>query len=173
MTGKGQLIENGRPVTLLQPQSVSNSAKTSLYCSMRNWKRLQIVIMVGANAGTSTNHIAVTLSQATATAGVGAKALSFDWYYTGPISQSVDALTKTAVTSDTFNIVAGTANTLYVIEILDTQLDIANGYQWVNVALAASGESAAILIAILGNFYDGDYSGLNSTLPSIVLPSPV
>lgn len=169
----GQLIENGKPVTLLQPQSVSNSAKTTLWVSFRNWKRLQIVILIGANAGTSTNHVAVTLKQAQDSSGTGSKALSFDQYYVGTISQSLDTLTATTVTNDTFNVIAGTANQIYLIELLDTQLDLNNGFQWVQVNLAASGEAAAILMAVFGNFYGGDYAGKPSTLPSVVAPSPV
>lgn len=166
-------MENGKIVTVLQPQSVSNSAKETLYVSLRHWKKVAFVIQVGANAGTGANHIAVTVKQASDSAGTGVKAVSFDRHYTQAVTQSVDAPTVVATSSDTFNIVAGTANTMYIVEIQDTQLDIANGFQWVKLSLGASGEAQAILIGVLAVLYDGDYAGLASTLPSAVAPSPV
>lgn len=118
-----------------EPKSYSGAAATAKYISLKDYRHLAIVIQTGAWAG---GTAAVTLSQATAVAGTGAKALSFTKQWNDVTTSGT--LVETAVSSDTFTL--GTANKLYVIEVDAASLDINNGFDCVAVLIASPGANA-------------------------------
>ncbi len=133
-----RLIEMLKPVWACEPKSYSGIGNTVQYASMKLYGRLFVLIQTGAwAAGTA----AVTLNQATAVAGTAAKALAFTemWVNT---AAAPDTFTKTAVTSNTFNL--DTANLLYIIEVDANQLDNANNFDCVGVAVATPGANVDI-----------------------------
>ena len=93
-----------------EPKNYTGAAATTKYVSLKDYRHLCIQIITGAWAG---GTAAVTLSQATAVAGTGAKALGFTKQFNDVTTSGT--LVETAVVSDTFTI--GTANKLFVIEI--------------------------------------------------------
>jgi hypothetical protein len=132
---------------------------------MRFYRRAAIILHQGAWAGGTP---AVTLNQAKDNAGTGSKALAFTVQYsgTGGNAQTAgnDNLVKNTVASNTFNL-TGTAGLFNAIEIHQQDLDIANGFAWVQCSVASPGANAD-LMSMFGILGDATYSGLPSTLPS-------
>src|SRR5437870_400203 len=102
-------VENTKVIYGSEPKNYTGATGNSDYVSLKNYDRAACVIQTGAWAG---GTAAVTLTQATDVSGSGAKALSFaaQWTYQST-NFTVDALTRTAVSSDTFNL--STANTVH------------------------------------------------------------
>lgn len=130
-----QLAERMKLLRAGEPKSYSGAALADFYVSMKNYTNLTIMILTGAwAAGTA----AVTLKQATAIAGTGAKALAFTDYWDDVTTSGT--LVKKAAVSNTFNL--DTANKLYVIEVDARMLDIAGGFDCVTLAVASPGANA-------------------------------
>jgi hypothetical protein len=141
-----------------EPKNYTGAAMADKYVSLKNYKRLTIIINSGAwAAGTA----AVTLKQATAVAGTGAKALSFLKQFNDVATDGT--LVETAVVSDTFNI--GTANKLWVIEVDAETLDMAGGFTCVTAAIASPGAN--------NDFYSVEYVLSGARYEQSTPPSPL
>ena len=149
-----QLIDITKIVTGFAPVDV-DSVPTEDWVSLKTADRITIILMAGALAGGAGS--AVTLKQATAVAGTGEKALAFSlvWQKEGTLTTS-STLTKTTVTSDTFTM--GTSQSIYVIEINASSLDVANGFDYIRVDVAATAGSNTFPVSALyilgGTRYD-------------------
>ena len=135
-----------------EPKNYTGATGHSDYVGLKNYDRCAAIIQTGAWAG---GTAAVTLTQATEVAGSTTKALSFSnqWTYQST-SFTVDALTKTVVSSDTFNL--STANTVHVIEVEAADLDLANNYDCFRVSVASPGANAdfyGIMLYLYGARY--------------------
>lgn len=119
------------------PKSYSGITNASTYVSLKDYRHLTAIINVGAWAG---GTAAVTLSQATAVAGTGAKALSFTKQWNDVTTTGT--LVETAVTSDTFNLSTSSVGKQYVIEVDADTLDVSNGFDCVALAIASPGANA-------------------------------
>lgn len=129
------------------PIDTTGAARTGDYYSLKDAQGIVFIICQGAWAGGTP---AVTLKQATAVAGTGAKALSFaEKYSKVALTGTVNVLA--AVTSDTFNL-AATANRIEMIEVSAADLDRANSYDCVGLDVASPGTNAD-LIAIVAILY--------------------
>lgn len=127
------MVEETKIVTALAP--ITPSTSTPDYVKMTDGRRLLITIMVD-NATTVTGS-AITLKQATAAAGTGEKALAFSFVWANTDTGAADALTKTAVTSNTFTTATtDNKNLMYVIEVDASDLDMENGFEWVRLGTA-------------------------------------
>jgi hypothetical protein len=129
------LAENTKIIWAAEPKSYSGTAVTKKYVNMANYNTLTVLIITGAWAG---GTAAVTMKQATSSAGANVKALAFA-YQRNDVATG-DTLVNTAVTSDTFNL--GTANKIFVIEVQASDLDINNGFKYVSVDVASPGANA-------------------------------
>lgn len=161
---QGMLVENSRILPAFNPLDTTGAGATGLWVNMKFWRRLAIVLAKGAWAGGTS---AVTLNQATSSAGAGSKALAFTVQYKGTGAAQTannDQLSKNTVASNTFAL-STTAAEYHVIEVNAQDLDLANGFAWVQVACATPGSNADLL-AGLYILYDPAYAGLPSTLPS-------
>lgn len=159
---QGRLLERLRPVPAAVPIDTTGAAVAGDFVSMKQHKRLMVVIMQGAWAGGTP---AVTLKQASDAAGTGEKALSFTEYWQGTaLTDSI--LARTAVSSDTFNL-AATANLFTVIEIHRNDLDMDNGFTHVRVGIASPGANAD-LVAVLYILGDPDFAGGPANKPSVI-----
>lgn len=148
--------------TLLAPQTPSTS--TSPWINMAKFPRVSIILSV-LNATTVTGS-AITLSQATSSGGAGSKTLAFsqNWSYSYTSTQ-IDQLTNNPVSSNTFTTLAtNSATALYVIEVLDTDLDLTNNFQWIQVALATGVSTTIAAIGLLYPRYGGNYASNPSGL---------
>ncbi|MEE9302148.1 MAG: hypothetical protein V3U84_00035 [Thiotrichaceae bacterium] len=133
------------------PKDWTGAASTSGYAPLKKFQKLYYLIQTGAwAAGTA----AVTLTQATTSAGGSAKALEFDLYWLGGLA---DVMVETAVTSDTFDISA--ANKRIIIQVDASMIDSANDFDHVQLNIASPGANA--------DFYShwtlGDWPALKST----------
>ncbi len=152
-----RLFESLKFVWANEPKNYTGAANTKQWASLKLYDRALICIQTGAwAAGTA----AVTLKQATAIAGTSSKALAFTvmWVNT---ALAPDTFTKTAVAANTFNI--DTANLLYVIEIVASDLDIANSFDCFALDIASPGANA--------DLYGATYILGNARYPQPALPS--
>ena len=141
------------------PIDTTGAARTGDYYSLKDAQGIVFIIAQGAWAGGTP---AVTLKQATAVAGTGAKALGFTEKYSKvALTGTVNVLT--AVTSDTFNL-AATANRIEMIEVSAADLDRDNGFDCVGLDVASPGANAD-LICIATIIYGLRYSGDPAVLP--------
>lgn len=137
-----RLVESAKLIWAAEPKNYTGAAMTAKYVSLKNYAHLTILISTGAWAG---GTAAVTLSQATDVAGTSAKALGLSNQWNDITTSGT--LVKTAVAADTFTL--GTANKLFVIEIEAHELDMANDFDCLTLAVASPGANA--------DFYQVDY----------------
>jgi len=122
------------------PIDTTGAAVTGDYVSLKNYRRLMIVISQGAWAGGTP---AVTLKQATDVAASDEKALGFTYRWT-KVGLTGTTFTKTAVTSNTFNLPA-VANTINVLIVDAMDLDADNGFDCVSCQIASPGANADLI----------------------------
>ena len=128
-------VETTKYVIAFDPVDISGSAQAGDWICLRDYTHVVVLIEVGAGATAA----AVTLDQATSSTGAGSKTLGLSEYWLGG---ATDALTKTTVTSDTFNIT--TASRLHVIEVDAADLDQDNDFDWMQIDVAASTASKIV-----------------------------
>lgn len=164
---KGFLTEGAKFVLGVVPQTQNGAAVNTLYSKMTMYKRFLYIVMVGDRAGATTPN--VTLTQATDSSGTGAKTLSFDYAWgVDAIAQTADKDTLAALTvaSDAVALSAND-NSLLLINVRADQMDINNGFNWHKLTVATPGANN-VPIAVLGIAYDGNWSGKETTLPSVL-----
>ncbi len=140
-----RLLENAKIVVGAVPIDTTGAAVAGDYVSLKGYSHLTVVIMQGAWAGGTP---AVTLKQNTNVGNSPAdeKALSFTKYWTG-VALTDDTYSAVAVVSDTFNLTA-TANTVTILEVDASSLDVDNGFDCVRLGIASPGSNAD-LVAVL------------------------
>lgn len=127
-----RLVDHVHPVQAFAA-AVPSSANPA-YVNLAEYNHVTIVIEV-VNASTVTGS-AVTLLQATNVSAGSAKALAFSTVYVNADTGAGDALTATAVVSNTFTTQAvNSKKSLYIIEVDAAELDQANGFQCLQVGL--------------------------------------
>ena len=141
------IIRSVHPVVASFPQAATSIAGD--YISLKNYAGVTIVIMLDVHTGTDAG--AVTLTQAVNVAGSGTtpKTLGFDYMWANLDTESGDTLTKTAVTSDTFNAGGVTKSCLYIIEVKAEDLDVDNGFDCLRVNLATTDTSNSAILYLL------------------------
>lgn len=152
-----RLMEQVKPVWACEPKNYTGSANTIKYASLKLYDRMFVLIQTGAWAG---GTAAVTLKQATDVSGTSTKALAFTTYWVNT-SAAPDTFTKTTAASNTFNL--DTANQLYVIEVVASDLDIDNGFDTVGVNVATPGAN--------NDFYGVNYLMVGARYPQASTPS--
>lgn len=143
-----RLIDQAKIIVGCPPAALATTAGDGDYVSMKGYDRLTVLIAVD-NATTVTGG-AVTLKQATAVAGTSEKALAFSTMYANADVGAGEALTETAVTSDTFTTsTTNDKNLLYVIEVKAEDLDTDNGFDCVRVDVASMANAVGCVLYIL------------------------
>lgn len=140
-----QLVNQVHPVVGWFPQAATSVDGD--YISLKGYGGVSIVIMLDVASATDTG--AVTLVQATTVSGGGAKALGFDYVYRNLDTEAADALTKVAVTSNTFDAGGVTKSCLYVIEVKAEDLDVDGGFDCLKVAMATVDNAYASVLYLL------------------------
>lgn len=148
------LIEQTKPVMVLAP--VAPSTTTPDYVSMKGFSRLCFLINV--LNGTTVTGSAISLTQATAVDNTGGKTLAFTKAFaalnTGAAGNT-DVLTEFTVSSNTFTTNStNSLHHLYAIEINETDLDVANGFDCVRIN---TGNSVNATLSIVGILYPPKY----------------
>lgn len=136
------------------------AGSTPTLVSMRGYNHLTAVIVCKNTTGVTGS--AITLAQSKTVAGANSKALGFDTMWASTDIANSVALTETAVSSNTFT-TTNTANAvaMYVIEVDAIKMDVANGFDCINVATANATNSTISVTYLMGNVprYAG---GINS-----------
>ena len=148
-----RLIEQAKIVSGFGPAGASTS--TSDFVSMKGYARCCVIIST-LNGSTVTGS-AITLNQAQDVGNTNGKALGFSYQYANVDTAASDALTETAVTSNTFT--TNTTNSkslLNIIEVKAEDLDMANGFDCFAVKLATSANTTYTVTFIL---YPAKYGG--------------
>lgn len=129
------------------------------YVSMKNFRKLQIVISIAD--GTTVTGSTITLKQATAVAGTNEKALAFARMLSS-VDYPTTALAETAVTSNTFTTqTTNSKDSLYIIEVDAEQLDSANNFDCVRVDGTGHAATASRGVVVIYNLFGARYSGAN------------
>ena len=156
MSKNALLIEQVKLVVGLN--SVVPSSAVPDYVSLKGYPRCCIIIQA-INATTVTGS-AVTVLQATDVSGTGAKGVSFTKAYRNIDTAAADAMAEFAVTSDTFTTNAvNSKGLLYVIEIDEGMLDVANGFDCIRAGI---GNATAQTVAVLYALYPAMWGGVGS-----------
>jgi len=142
------------------PIDANDGAQTGNMISMKGATHCTLVLMVGTCGAAS----AVTLEQATdvTDSAASSKALAFSWMWTNDAAPTAAALTKTAVTANTFEI--DVAASMYVIEISADMLDVDNGYDCFQVKIADPGAASVTsgTYILSGTRFSGDNTPLSN-----------
>jgi hypothetical protein len=151
MSSNNSSVEKVNRVQAFPTQDINGATLGEDYVSLKAYEHVGVVI----NSGNVAGNITVTLKQATAVAGTAEKALAFDSYWKDGV--------KTAVTSDTFDILAASDdNTVIVIPIDASELDVDNGFDCLRVDL--TDPSAAALVGCIYEMCGGRYGALISPI---------
>lgn len=143
-----RLIDKAKIVVGCPPAALATTAGDGDYVSMKGYDRLTMILSVD-NATTVTGG-AVTLLQAQDVSATGAKELAFSTVYANIDVGAGEALTETAVTSNTFTTTTvDNKNSLYVIEIKASDLDVDNGFDCVRIDVASMASAVGSVIYIL------------------------
>ena len=137
----------------VQATTLGSDWTGATWVSMKNYNRL-VIIADALSTGSVTGGV-VTLNQAQAVAGTNAKALAFTRMarsldLTTAQTEVAQALTETAVSSNTWSIAATTSKrTRYVMEITSDMLDIAGGFDCVRFVSTALVNATGVVNYIL------------------------
>lgn len=130
------------------------------YVSMKNFRKLQIVISIAD--GTTVTGSTITLKQATAVAGTNEKALAFTRMLANTDYGASKTMVETAVTSNTFTTqTTNSKDSVYIIEVDAEQLDRANGFDSVRLHGTGHAATASRGVVVLYNLFGARYSGAN------------
>lgn len=128
------------------------------YVSMKGYTRAQIIISIAD--GTTVTGSTITLKQATDVAGTGEKALAFTRMLANTDYAASKTMTETAVTSNTFTTqTTNSKDSLYIIDVLASDLDTANGFDCFRVDGTGHAATASRGCVVIYNLYGKRYSG--------------
>lgn len=150
-----RLDEQAYPVAATSMVALTGAAGDAAYVSLKNYARIRITLDV-LNATTVTGGV-VTLKQATAVAGTSEKALAFTRMLANTDVGAGQALTETAVSSNTFTTSTTNSKRLrYVMDVRAEDLDMANGFDCVRLDV----DSMVNAIGLVSyDLYGARYSG--------------
>ncbi len=149
-------FEGTKLVTGLAPLAPPSTSRTDIV-SLKNYNRCCIVIMVN-NTTTGVTGSAIGLTQSQDVSNTAGKTLAFTTAYRSlncGTSGNNDTLSSFAVASNTFTTDAtSSVNHLYVIEVNETDLDVANNFDCVTVSL---GTGVNCNVSVLFILYPAKY----------------
>lgn len=153
-----RLDEQVTPVVAAVGLLLTSTLGDTKYVSMKNYRRLQIVIIIGD--GTTVTGSTITLKQATAVAGTNEKALAFTRILKNVDLGASQTLVETAVTANTFDTQAvNSKDSIYIIDVDADSLDVAGGFDCVRVDGTGHAATSGRGSVVLYNLYGARYSG--------------
>jgi hypothetical protein len=166
MAGGTRNVDKEKFVVALHAQVPSSA--TPKWVSLRGYNHIQIIVSF-INATTVTGS-AISLSQATAVAGTSAKALAFSVMWANANDATNAALTQTVVSGNTFTTVAtNSISGYYLIEVDADTLDLANGFNAIQVVVGNATAQTLEVSYILGNQprYSGGYNSFRNPISDV------
>ena len=141
------------------------SSATPTYVSMKGYDH--VGIWISFKNATGVTGSAITLNQATAVAGTGAKPLAFTTVFV-VVDDSANVIpVQTPVTNNTFTTDATSSkNGWYMIEVDSSTLDVANSYDCLSVGIGNATAATVGAVYLMGNppRYAGGYDSLLNPL---------
>lgn len=130
-------------IVQMAPQDFNGVATGSAWVGLENYGHATFIFM----AGESADDAAITLKQATSSAGAGGKTLAYAKYFsTGQKLYFTGRSTTNFTVAETITQTGGSANTAYVYAISSDYLlviPLTNGTTWTNDAVITGGTSGA------------------------------
>lgn len=166
MNNNFDVINGGALQVALLPVNLAAAASNAVYANMSQVKRLGMLLF--AAAGTSAEPIVISLTQATSSAGAGAKACNLAyikvleaaditasqaWVTVSTVDRQNPAASYTATQATATNPIA-----IYV-EVDQCDLDLANGFTHVRLNIADTGSGArlgSVVYLSQEKFYQGE-----------------
>ena len=163
------ILENTQIVAGFGPVDMQSGANAGDWVSLKNYRKVAIVLFKGV--GTAGDDPTLTLQQATAVAGTGAKDLTFTTIYKKQGTLSAigqwTKVTQTAATSYT-DATSAEAAAIWVVEVNAEDLDVANGFDCVQASVADVGSNAQ-LGALLYLLSDPSAAAAPASMPSAIV----
>jgi hypothetical protein len=151
MLVNADFAEQVQTVLAFAPVNIATAANTGAWVSLKNFHRCTIRVIKAV--GTAGEDPVITVQQATAVAGTGAKALNFERVYVKQHATALPAtftrITQTAANTYT-NATLAEELAIIEIDILPEMLDIDGGFDCVQVSVPDPGSGAQLMVA----FYD-------------------
>lgn len=145
MNPNALLVEQMQIVTAFDPVDLSSGANTGDWVSLKNYQRCTILVAKGA--GTAGDDPVITINQATSVAGAGAKELDFTRIdqKAGTLSGIGQFTTVTQAAAETYtDDTHAEIAAVYVVDFHADDLDVANGFDCVQVSIADVGTNAQV-----------------------------
>lgn len=143
------LTEQAKIVTIFSPAVPSTSRSDIL--SMKGYNKCTIIVTQVKTTGVTGS--AITLTQSTDVSNTSGKALGFSQAFralNSGTSGNTDALSAFTVSSNTFTTdTTSSVTDTYVIEINETDLDVANNFDCVTLVMATAVNATLSAVAIL------------------------
>jgi len=149
MNPNALLVEQMQIVSAIVPVDLNTAANNGDWVSLKNFARCSIVLFKAA--GTAGDDPVLTVRQASAVDGTGAKALNFT-RIDAKVGTQTGIGTFTAVTQAAANTytdaVSAEAQGLFVIDIKSEDLDVANGFDCIQFQVPDTGANAQLGCAL-------------------------
>lgn len=162
------LVEAAQIVSAIVPVDSQSAANNGDWVSMKNFDRLTVIVFKAA--GTAGDDPVITMKQATDVSGTSAKALNFT-----RVDSKVGAqtgigsfTTNTQAAGNTYTDTASAeAQGIFVIEFQSSDLDVANGFDCVQLSIPDTGSAGAQLLCGLYILRGARFAGAG--LPSAII----
>lgn len=122
---------------------------TGDFISLKNYAGVSIIISLDVHTGTDTGAITLEQAKDVSDSGSVSKTLGFDFIWLNADTEAAEALTKTAVTSDSVTTAAATKSQLYIIEVKSEDLDVANDFDCLQVLVGTVATSNVSIVYVL------------------------
>jgi hypothetical protein len=139
-----EFLESADIIPAFVPVDMQTGANSGLWITMKETSRLVCVLYKAA--GTAGDNPVVTLQQATTNTGTNAKALTFTRARTkiGAIASTPQWTIVTQSASNTITPTSAANPAVIAIEIQATDLDLANGFTFVQLSVPDTGSNAQL-----------------------------
>ena len=117
--------------------------------SLKNYGGVSIIVTSDVSSGTDDGALTIEQMTDVTNSQSDNKALGFSFQWQNLDTEAAEALTKTAVTSNTFNVGGVTKSTLYIIEIKAEDLDVANDFDCLRVNIATITNGTGVILFVL------------------------
>lgn len=158
-------------VPAIIPINLAAGANAGDYVSFKNYQRATVIVLTGA--GTAGEDVTVTVNQATAVAGTGAKvATILDRVYRKQGATALSAvgqwtLDEQTIASTWTNLTNAENELLLCFDVLPEMLDMDNGFDCFNISIADVGAGAQLGMALY--IMRGARGGSGESLPSAIV----
>ncbi|WP_010588001.1 hypothetical protein [Schlesneria paludicola] len=139
-----EFLEIADIVPAFVPVDMQTGTNNGIWIAMKNVTRLVCVLFKAA--GTVGDNPVITLQQATGNAGAGAKALPFTRARTkiGPIASTPQWSIATQSAANTYTPTSAASQAMIAVEVQATDLDLTNGYAFVQLSIPDTGTNAQL-----------------------------